>query len=145
MGGLAGNGDPDMGMELNKVLQVRQQNIFAEGRADADAQMANAQFPAKAQLGLRSLQCLKGRADRLEEQFAVFRELNASGVAGKERGAHGLLQLFDGFADGRLTDKKFLCSLGNVAGEGGCIENTVKCEVLIHKNLLITCGYIKYS
>ena len=39
--GLAFDGDVDMGIFFYKAFQIRKQDIFAEGIADADGQMAD--------------------------------------------------------------------------------------------------------
>ena len=51
-----------------------------------------------------------------KEKLSFLRKLYAAGAADEESGVKGLLQLFDGLADGRLTDKQLVGCLGDISG-----------------------------
>ena len=128
VGGLTGDGNLNMGMQADKVLQVRKKDVFTKGSTHSYAQMTDAKLPAQAQLIFRRLDGLESGSYMGKKQGAVLGELHAPGASGKQGNSQGLLQLLDGSADGRLTDKKLVSGLGDVAGEGGDIENTLEGE-----------------
>ena len=61
-----------------------------------------------------------------EKQLPVFGQLDPPGGPGKESRVHRLLQLSDRLADCGLADKKIVCSVGDVAGQGDRVENAVE-------------------
>ena len=131
-GGLAGDGDPEMGVQLDEILKGGQKDVFAEGGADPDAQLPHAQLVAQPQLVFRALQGLKGRFYVGIQQFSVLGQLDAPGGAGEKSAAHRLLQLPDSLADGGLADKKLVRGPGDIPGTGDRVKNPVERKILIH-------------
>ena len=122
---MTGNGNVDMGKFFNKIPQVWEQNIFAQGSADSDCQVSHAESDGAAQLVLSQGQRLEGGLDMGIEQLAFRGQADAPGTAVKELYADIFLQFLDGFADGRLADIQLFGSFGNISGIGDCIKNPV--------------------
>ena len=124
-GGFADNGDVDMGILADKILQKGKEDIFAQGGADPNGQMADAQLDGAAQLFFSQGQGVKGGFYMGEQEFSFRSHGHTPGAAGKKLGAEAFLQLLDGFADGGLADVQLLCRPGNIAGIGNGIENFI--------------------
>ena len=97
-----------MGILVDKGLQVRQQDVFAQSVADADAQVADVEFLDPAQLLFAALQGFKCFSGMLEQDFPFAGQLYPAGAAGKQGESQAVLQLADGLADGGLA---YVCLL----------------------------------
>ena len=83
VGGLTGNSDPEVRMKLDEILQRRQKDVFAEGRADPDAQLAHTELMAQAQLVFRAFERLQGGSDMGEKKLTVFCQPHSPGRSGQ--------------------------------------------------------------
>ena len=125
VGGLTGNSDPEVRMKLDEILQRGQKDVFAEGRADPDAQLAHTELVAQAQLVFRAFERLQGGSDMGEKKLTVFCQPHSPGGADKQGRAHRLFQLLYGFADSGLADKELVGGAGDVSGPGYRVKDTV--------------------
>ena len=108
VGRLTFNGDPDVRMLGDKLLQIGKKHIFTQGRGNADMEVPDSQFIYFFQPFLSCLKGVKGSLYVVVQELSFFSKLYPTGVPGKQCNVQALLQLPDRFTDGRLADKK-LC------------------------------------
>lgn len=110
---------------MDKPVQGRKHDVFAQRCADADMDPADFQFTISFQVEFSFLNGRKGRGNIVIESFSLICECDAFFIPYKESSAQLFFQLFDRFADGGLADKKFFSGPGNAAASGCRVKYTI--------------------
>lgn len=95
----------------DEVLQIRKENIFTQGRADADPQLPNPKLCTVAEFFFTGLDSSESFPDPFIQDLTVCSQGNTAGGSGKQGTTQIFFQTGQGFTDSRLADKESICSL----------------------------------
>ena len=129
------DGNFHMGIVLDEFLEIREQDVPAQSRADADAQLGDPQRVTPLKGLLRQIEGVESFPHLFKKEVSVLGQRDAAGAAGEQSYLEGILQTADGFADGGLADIKFFGRLGNVSVQSCHVKDMVEGKILVHNNL----------
>ena len=114
-----------MRIVLYILLKMRQKHIFAEGSADANGDLPDAETMYLAKRFLAAGNCRECVSQFFHQDSSFRSQLHASGIAIEQRRVQKLFQFGNRFADSRLTDIELFRSQGDIACFGCVIENMI--------------------
>jgi hypothetical protein len=114
-----------MGIFLDVLIQVGEQDKFAQRGTDTDGQVSNTQLIHLPDTFFSVIDTDKSISDLFIEIFPFLGQGNSPGITDKQRHLKILLETGNGLGDGRLADIKLFGCRRDIFAGGNSVKNII--------------------